>query len=76
MLVGLAVVWLVLVAVGLSMGAAALLVIGVVLAALYVYVVIDGFRAARRDGRSAASALGHGLWELQEFWVPSTRRKR
>ena len=76
MLVGLAVVWLVLVAVGLSMGAAALLVIGVGLAALYVYVVIDGFRAARRDGRSVASALGHGLWELQEFWVPSMRRKR
>ena len=76
MLVGLAVVWLLLVAIGLSIAAAACVAIGVVLAALYVYVVIDGFRAARRDGRSVAGALGHGLWELQEFWVPSTRRKR
>lgn len=72
----LAVAWLVLVAIGLSIAAAACVAIGVALAALYVYVVIDGFRAARRDGRSFAGALGCGLWELQEFWVPSMRRKR
>ena len=66
-------VWLVLVALGLSMSTAAGLLVLTGMIVLWAWIIVDGFRVARREGRSVAGSIGHGLWELQDFWFPSGR---
>jgi hypothetical protein len=63
----------VLIALGLSTGAAAGLLVVTGMIVLWAWIIVDGFRAARREGRSLAGSVGHGLWELQDFWFPSGR---